>query len=31
MKNVGFTFYYMIHGNPCAVEQQGQLISQLPT
>ena len=30
MKNVGFTFYYMIHGHSCAVEQQTKLINQLP-
>ena len=31
MKNVGFAFYYMIHGHSCAIEQQAKLISQLPT
>ena len=31
MKNVGFTFYYMIHGHSFAVEQQTELIRELPT
>ena len=31
MKNVGFTFLYMIHGHSCAAEQQTKLIIELPT